>query len=203
MDGQRQLLATGTFTNETASGWQQVNFAQPVNISPNTTYIASYFAPSGHYSESEQYFDPPMRGGATLNSPPLHAVRNTQSNPNGLYIYTKTSAFPTQTFNAESYWVDVSFTPATPPGQPTNVTATAGTGSATVTWTAASSGGQATSYKVTPYIGTTAQTPVTVTGNPAPTTATITGLTSGTPYTFTVTPLNSSGTGPFPPRRTR
>ena len=161
-----QLLASATFTNETASGWQQVNFAQPVNISPNTTYIASYFAPSGHYSESEQYFDPPLRGGATLNSPPLHAVRNTQSNPNGLYIYTKTSAFPTQTFNAENYWVDVSFTPATPPGQPTNVTATAGTGSATVTWTAASSGGQATSYTVTPYIGTTAQTPVTVTGNP-------------------------------------
>jgi hypothetical protein len=191
-----QLLASATFTNETASGWQQVSFAQPVNISPNTTYIASYFAPSGHYSESEQYFDPPLRGGATLSSPPLHAVRNTQSNPNGLYIYTKTSAFPTQTFNAESYWVDVSFTPATPPGQPTNVTATAGTGSATVTWTAASSGGQATSYKVTPYIGTTAQTPVTVTGNPAPTTATITGLTTGTPYTFTVTPSNSSGTGP-------
>ena len=191
-----QLLASATFTNETASGWQQVNFAQPVSISANTTYIASYFAPSGHYSESEQYFDPPLHGGATLNSPPLHAVRATQSTPNGLYTYSKASTLPTQTFNAENYWVDVSFSPATPPGMPTNVTATPGTGSATVSWTPASSGGVATSYKVTPYIGTTAQTPVTVTGNPAPATATVTGLTGGTPYTFTVTASNSSGTGP-------
>jgi hypothetical protein len=191
-----QLLASATFTNETASGWQQVNFAQPVSISPNTTYIASYFAPNGHYSEGEQYFDPPLRGGATLNSPPLHAERDTQSNPNGLYLYSKASAFPTQTFNGENYWVDVSFTLATAPGQPTNVTATPGTGSATVSWTPASSGSPATSYTVTPYIGTTAQTPVTVTGNPAPTTATVTGLTNGTSYTFTVTPSNSAGTGP-------
>ena len=29
-----QLLAQATFTNETASGWQQVNFSTPVAISP-------------------------------------------------------------------------------------------------------------------------------------------------------------------------
>lgn len=45
-----QRLATGTFTNETASGWQQLNFSSPVPIKPNTTYIASYFAPHGGYS---------------------------------------------------------------------------------------------------------------------------------------------------------
>ena len=45
-----QLLASATFTSETASGWQQVNFAQPVAITKNTTYVASYFAPKGHYS---------------------------------------------------------------------------------------------------------------------------------------------------------
>ncbi len=191
-----QLLASATFTNETASGWQQVNFAQPVYISPNTTYIASYFAPNGHYSESDQYFDPPLLGGAALDAPPLHAEHNTQSNPNGLYIYSKTSAFPTQAYNGENYWVDVSFTPAAAPGQPTNVTATPGYGSAAVSWTPSSSGGAATTVVITPYIGTTAQTPVTVTGNPAPNNATVTGLTSGTPYTFTVTPSNPTGTGP-------
>ena len=36
-------LATGTFTNETASGWQQLNFAQPVPVRANTTYVASYY----------------------------------------------------------------------------------------------------------------------------------------------------------------
>ena len=34
-------LATGTFTSETATGWQQVNFATPVMLPANTTYTAS------------------------------------------------------------------------------------------------------------------------------------------------------------------
>ena len=47
------LLASATFTNETASGWQQVIFSQPGRRStPNTTYVAGYFAPNGHYSDT-------------------------------------------------------------------------------------------------------------------------------------------------------
>src|SRR6476620_6482265 len=44
------LLATGTFTNETASGWQSMVFSSPVAVTADTTYVASYFAPNGHYS---------------------------------------------------------------------------------------------------------------------------------------------------------
>ena len=67
-----------------------------------------------------------------------------------------------------------------------------------MSWTAPSSnGGSAiTSYTVTPYIGSTAQTPVTVTGNPPATSTTVTGLTNGTAYTFTVSATNAIGTGP-------
>ncbi len=36
------LLASATFSNETASGWQQVNFSSPVSITAGATYIASY-----------------------------------------------------------------------------------------------------------------------------------------------------------------
>jgi hypothetical protein len=194
-----QLLASATFTSETSSGWQQVNFAQPVSISANTTYVASYFAPSGHYSESEQYLDPPLRGGASLSAPPLHAALDTFASHNGLYTYATSNTFPGQTFNGENYWVDVAFTPDLPPtsapGTPTNVTATAGDASAVVTWTAPT-GDKATSYTVTPYIGTVAQSPITVTGNPAPTTAQFFGLTNGSTYTFTVTGANSLGSGP-------
>ena len=45
-----QLLAQATFTNETASGWQQVSFATPVAIKANTVYVVSYHAPVGRYA---------------------------------------------------------------------------------------------------------------------------------------------------------
>ena len=89
--------------------------------------------------------------------------------------------------------------PTTPvvPGAPAGVTATAGNGQATVSWTAPSDGNSPiTSYTVTPYIGSTAQTPTVISGSPPATTATIGGLTNGTAYTFTVTAANAVGTGP-------
>ena len=46
-----------------------------------------------------------------------------------------------------------------------SVTATAGKGSASVNWSAPTTGGPVTTYTVTPYIGSSAQTPTTVTGS--------------------------------------
>ena len=54
-----QLLATATFTNETASGWQQVNFATPAAITANTVYVASYHAPNGGYAANSSTTLPP------------------------------------------------------------------------------------------------------------------------------------------------
>ncbi len=83
------------------------------------------------------------------------------------------------------------------PAAPTGVSATAAEGSATVTWTAPSPGtSPISSYTVTPYIGTAARPATTVTGSPPATSATVTGLTNGTTYTFTVTATNALGTGP-------
>ena len=65
-----------------------------------------------------------------------------------------------------------------------------------MSWTAPGNGGSAiTSYTVTPYIGSAAQTPVTVSGSPPATQTTVTGLTNGTSYTFTVSATNAVGTG--------
>jgi hypothetical protein len=189
------LLSQATFTNETASGWQTVTFPSPVYIQPNTTYMAGYYAPSGHYSADTSYFySPPPVGGHALNSPPLHATPATATTTNGMYAYTSTpGTFPSNSFFGSNYWVDVSFTPAAPPGPASNPTATGGTGSATVSWTAPTAGGPVTAYKITPYIGSAAQTPTTFTGSPPATTATVTGLTGGTSYTFTVTASNPNG----------
>jgi len=88
-------------------------------------------------------------------------------------------------------------TTTTVPGAPTGVTATATVGGAKVTWSApASNGGSAiTGSTITPYAGVTAQTALAVTVAGTATTGTITGLTSGTAYTFKVKSTNAIGTG--------
>jgi Fibronectin type III domain len=82
------------------------------------------------------------------------------------------------------------------PTAPTVVTATAGVASATVHWLApvTSNGSVITGYVVSPYVGTVAQTAL-----PFASTALseiVTGLTTGTTYTFTVAAQNSRGAGP-------
>jgi PKD repeat protein len=85
----------------------------------------------------------------------------------------------------------------TAPSAPTGVTASAGDGSATVTWTAPLDGGSAiTSYTITHYIGAEAQPTTLVSGSPPATSTTVSGLTNGTTYTFTVTATNAVGPGP-------
>ena len=196
-----QLLATATFTSESASGWQQVNFSQPVAINKNTTYVASYFAPKGHYSADGAYFytvPQILQAESTVNSPPLHAIQDTNGVVNGVFSNSGSSTFPTSTNDASNYWVDPVFSPevfSNPPGQVGNVSASAGYASANLTWAAPTSGDPVTTYTITPYIGSAAQTPTTVTGNPAPTTAVVSGLTNGTTYTFTVTASNPAGPG--------
>ena len=190
------LLASATFAGETGSGWQQVNFSTPVSIAANTTYVASYLAPRGHYSDTSSGF-----ASSGVSNPPLTALASPTS-PNGVYVYSAGNAFPSNSFKATNYWVDVAFepTPTSPPSQPaapTGVFATPGNGSATVSWTAPANGGSPiTSYTITPYAGSTAQPATTVSGNPPAATATIGGLTNGTAYTFTVSATNAVGTGP-------
>ncbi|NUW36462.1 DUF4082 domain-containing protein [Nonomuraea sp. SMC257] len=100
-----QLLARATFTNETDTGWQQVDFPAPIQVTPGTTYVASYFAPAGHYALNQDYFTT-----ARVNGP-LTAPTSTAAGGNGVYRYGSGTAFPTSTFRSSNYWVDVSFSP--------------------------------------------------------------------------------------------
>ncbi len=98
-------LATATFTGETNSGWQQVNFATPVPISANTVYVASYHSNSGHYSIDSYYFS----ASSGEDNPPLHALSSSSSNGNGVFTYASNSAFPDDSWHSCNYWVDVVF----------------------------------------------------------------------------------------------
>jgi len=98
-----QLLATVTFANETATGWQFAALSSPVALTAGTKYVVSYLAPSGQYSVSANYFTSPKTSG------PLTAGTTN----NGLYIYGTGGGFPVNTSSAANYFVDVSFASAT------------------------------------------------------------------------------------------
>jgi hypothetical protein len=102
-------LATGTFTGESASGWQTLTFAQPVAITANTPYVVSYYAPVGRYSANGGYFT------GAYQAYPLTGLASGTAGGNGLYKYGA-SGFPTATYNAGNYWVDVVFTNLPPSG---------------------------------------------------------------------------------------
>jgi hypothetical protein len=75
-----------------------------VAIQANTVYVASYFAPSGHYSGNLNYFA--TQG---TDTPPLHALATGVAGGNGVFAYGGAGAFPNSTYQALNYWVDVVF----------------------------------------------------------------------------------------------
>ncbi|WP_051366360.1 DUF4082 domain-containing protein [Hamadaea tsunoensis] len=93
------LLATGTFTGETDSGWQTLTFATPQPIVPGTTYIASYSAPNGHYAADVGYF----------TSPQTYYPITAPGAGNG--VYRSGAGFPgNASSNQSNYWVQPLFT---------------------------------------------------------------------------------------------
>ena len=74
-------------------------FRSPVAITAGTTYVASYHT-SGNYSATSNYFTTAHTNGE------LTAPRQWWR---GVYAYGTGSIFPTNSFNASNYWVDVVF----------------------------------------------------------------------------------------------
>jgi chitinase len=128
--------------------------------------------------------------GTKLNSTPLTATSYTVTGLTAGTSYSFTiRSIVNGTEASQGATVSVTTTGGgggtTVPTAPTNVTATAGDGQASVTFTPVSG---ATSYTVTASSGQTQ------TGTSSP--ITVTGLTNGTAVTFTVTASNSAGTSP-------
>ncbi len=100
-------LASVTFTNATASGWQTVALPAPVTISANATYVVSYHT-TGAYVATSNYFT-----SATTNGV-LTATSNSAPGGNGVFAYGGSSSnglFPSNSFGASNYWADVVFRP--------------------------------------------------------------------------------------------
>ncbi|HSX29482.1 MAG TPA: chitosanase [Candidatus Saccharimonadales bacterium] len=175
-------LATTTFTKETASGWQTAQFAKPVSIAANVTYVISYHAPKGMYSSDSGYF----AKGAYVKQ------KLTAPKDNGVYIFsTAKSVFPKSVYGNTNYWVDVVFStklvsaPAAP-AAPSNVVANLqGTTSVSLSWKASTSANPIANYQV--YRSGTKVATITTTSY------TDTGLTAGKSYDYTVTATDTKG----------
>jgi hypothetical protein len=118
-DGQR--LAGLTF-DDSGTGWQTASFSSNVPVTAGTTYVATYYAPNGHYAADLNYFATPV------TNTPLASVA-----PGSAYLYG--NGFPTASYANTNYYVDVLFD--TNDDAPLTVTATtpakAATGVATST----------------------------------------------------------------------
>jgi len=188
-------LATGTFTNETASGWQTLTFSSPVQVTKNTVYMASYFAPSGHYSEATNFFY--YRDYAAA---PLGAPHNTSDGSQTNGFFANGHRFPTNIFDGSNYYVDPVFTDSAslPPGLSTT-TPVDGTGAVSVaTHPTATFSKDVTASSITFSVKNDAgnSAPGTTSYDAASSTVTFTPtnpLSNGTHYTASVQATDTSG----------
>jgi hypothetical protein len=141
---------------------------------------------SAAYANPSGLFDVTSGSNGTCGVSYFCTARTGYDGPTGLGSPNGIAAFSTTAASAT----------ADPPGAPSGVAASADDARATVSWTAPTSNGGAaiTGYVVTPSVNGTAQA-----SRPYASTATtqsLTGLTNGSSYTFTVAATNAAGTGP-------
>jgi Domain of unknown function (DUF4082) len=134
------VLGQATLPNDTCTlpCWEEADFASPIPIAANTTYIAAYYTPVGRYAETNYGLTNSVMNG------PLIASASSQVGGNGVYRYGSSIRFPQYTYEATNYYVDIIFTPTAPtlllsinpPNPSIPSTAPAGTtvGTLNVTW---------------------------------------------------------------------
>src|SRR4029079_12336598 len=191
------LLASVVFSGESATGWQQALFSSPVAVTANTTYVISYHTNVGGYAADGGYL-----ASSGVDSPPLHAATSAVSGGHGLFAYGATQ-FPTQTFNATNYWVDVVFAPSladsTPPVISQIKAAIVDSSRVTITWTTNEVSTSKILYSTDADLvsSTTALPPGTITVNQTAFvtqhSVALTGLAPNTTYYYRVVSVDRSG----------
>jgi Domain of unknown function (DUF4082)/Abnormal spindle-like microcephaly-assoc'd, ASPM-SPD-2-Hydin len=98
-----QLLASVSFTNETASGWQQQLLATPLAVNPNTIYVVTVNTGNAYYVMT--------RFG--LATKIVNHDLSTIVGADG--VIGPPGRFPTGSYQSSNYFRDVVFTPTIPP----------------------------------------------------------------------------------------
>ncbi|WP_299363849.1 N,N-dimethylformamidase beta subunit family domain-containing protein [uncultured Paracoccus sp.] len=109
-DQSGNLLASVTFTSAPGNtGWQVATLNTPVQIAANAEYVVSYRT-NDNYLAASGYF-------TTDYTEPFGKLA-APTGQNGVYAYNTSVVFPTQSYEASNYWVDVSFRPDTSASEP-------------------------------------------------------------------------------------
>ena len=122
-------LASVTFSNESATGWQTARFAKPVALQAGKRYVVSYFAPKGQHALKRNVSVKSLSSALTFDS------------RKGVYRYGAKSSFPARTTTQGSqFFVDVLFTPnpssaPSPSGFPSAATTGVPSGTSLSTYT--------------------------------------------------------------------
>lgn len=123
-------LGSVTIPDDLTIGWKQATFPTPIAITAGTNYVVSYLTPLGRYAGDNFYFGPSGPGADGVDNGPLRALSHIEAggNPggdldgNGNGVFASGSMFPSSSFRATNYWVDVVFAPASQAPQVLSVT---------------------------------------------------------------------------------
>ena len=73
-------------------------------MNANTVYVASYYAPNGNDAADLNFF-----ATSGVSNGPVNLLSNAAAGGNSVYRYSSTTTFPSSTYNATNYWVDIVF----------------------------------------------------------------------------------------------
>jgi fibronectin type 3 domain-containing protein len=119
-------LASASFSNETASGWQQATLATPLTLQVGSVYIVSVNANADFVATTSGLI-------SSVGSGPIHTVAD---GANGVYG-ASAGTFPTKTYSSTNYFVDVVASPDGSVTAPTVTSVTPADGAAGVATTVA------------------------------------------------------------------
>ena len=94
-----QLLASVTFSGESAAGWQEQALPAPLPITPNVVYTVSVNTTNRRYVASYDTFTSGLVNGN------LHAP----AGANGVFAQGAPGTFPTASYRSSNYFRDVVF----------------------------------------------------------------------------------------------
>ena len=171
-----------------------VNQAPAITSAPTTSFS---IGTPGSFTVAATGYPPPvlshtgsLPAGVTFSDVTGTLSGNPAAGTAGIYNLTIIANNNIGLNAVQSFTLTVNLASPGVPGAPTGVAAVAGNGQATVSFTApASNGGSA----ITGYTVISSPGNITATGSASP--ITVTGLTNGTAYTFTVSATNVIGTG--------